>query len=265
MAQSDREYNKRREAYLNRVFGKRESDFCSCVGGYDSNKCCCRNNRIEAALKYAHEIRQFEIRLYWQRALYFWGFMTVLLAGYGLLITQKPLLDTNLAALGVAGIGFFISFVWRYVEKGAKNWQANWEFHIDFLEDSVTGKLHKTVIGEDGNFFSVSGSNSKIIVAICILWFGAIFLAFVRIIQCAIDKFGLPSCWMIVAMIVASIIIVLFSVQINVIKIFTDYLPQNHLYTGDDTLKNGKRDGKKRISTRALKYFPPRKDPPKKS
>ena len=45
--------------------------------------------RIEAALDRAHEIRQFEIRLYWQRSLFFWGFLVVLFTGLFFLIGTK--------------------------------------------------------------------------------------------------------------------------------------------------------------------------------
>lgn len=31
-------------------------------------------------------------------------------------------------------------------DKGGKQWQSNWEAHVDFLEDKVTGPLYKTVL-----------------------------------------------------------------------------------------------------------------------
>jgi hypothetical protein len=39
------------------------------------------DRRVEA-LKYAHDIRKFEIELYWKRAAYFWTFIGAAFAGY---------------------------------------------------------------------------------------------------------------------------------------------------------------------------------------
>ena len=48
-----------------------------------------------------------------------------------------------LPLLVLACLGFIFSVAWILVNKGSKHWQENWENHIDLLEDSVTGPLHK--------------------------------------------------------------------------------------------------------------------------
>ena len=131
--------------------------------------------RIEAALDRAHEIRQFEIRLYWQRSLFFWGFILALLTSLGLILAAEEQIELiKLMSIGIALLGFFTTCAWYYVEKGSKAWMANWELHIDYLEDDITGKLHKTTLWLDGkqdDFFSASKITQTVIFAFGIFWF----------------------------------------------------------------------------------------------
>ncbi len=131
--------------------------------------------RIEAALDRAHEIRQFEIRLYWQRSLFFWGFVLTLFAGLGLMLTaEKQAILTDIMSVGIALLGFFTTCAWHFIEKGSKAWQANWELHIDCLEDGITGKLYKARLwlgGKKDNFFSVSKITQTVIFVFGIFWF----------------------------------------------------------------------------------------------
>ena len=129
---------------------------------------------IKEALDRAHEIRQFEIQLYWHRSLFFWGFILVLFTGLGLILAaENQTALIKFAAIGIAALGFFTTFAWYYVEKGSKAWMANWELHIDFLEDNITGKLYKTVLclDEKDDFFSVSKITQTVIIAFGLFWF----------------------------------------------------------------------------------------------
>ena len=134
--------------------------------------------RVKAALKLAHEIRQFEIRLYWHRSLFFWGFILTLFASLGLTLKaddQTALI--KLASIGIAALGFFTTCAWYFIEKGSKAWQHNWELHIDYLEDSITGQLYKTMLrlGKKDDFFSVSKITRTVIIAFGVSWFLASF------------------------------------------------------------------------------------------
>ena len=42
-----------------------------------------RWNSFKEALRFALEIRKFEIELYWKRGTYFWAFIAVAFAAYG--------------------------------------------------------------------------------------------------------------------------------------------------------------------------------------
>lgn len=130
----------------------------------------------KAALCRAHEIRKFEIELYWKRAAYFWLLQAAVFTTIGLTwrlpsSTFSPLVPVALAALGaVTAFAGFLS------AKGSKFWQENWEYHIDMLEDEFEGCLHKTAyVGDDGIAWSVSGVNDRL--AFCFFLFWLMILA----------------------------------------------------------------------------------------
>ena len=156
-------YESHRNRYLQAMFGE---------GFFEDDRPDRR--RVKKALNRAHEIRQFEIRLYWQRSLFFWGFVLTLFGVLGLMLTaKKPTSLTNFMPVVIAPLGFFTTCAWYYVEKGSKAWMANWELHIDYLEDDITGQLYKTRLWLDGkkyNFFSASKITQTVIFAFGIFW-----------------------------------------------------------------------------------------------
>ncbi len=132
-------------------------------------------NRGIEALKYAHEIRKFEIDLYWKRAAYFWTFIGAAFAGYFWILKQP---DTA-SIFVVTSLGFVFSLSWYCVNRGSGAWQRNWERHVDFLEDRVTGPLHKTLIDRGSykfkNFaepfpFSPSRINNILALYVTVIW-----------------------------------------------------------------------------------------------
>ena len=100
------------------------------------------------ALKAAHDIRKFEIELYWKRAAYFWTFIGVSFGGYFALQNSEII-----GILFVACLGFLFSLAWYFVNCGSASWQRNWEIHVDLLEDAITGPLYKTNIGRRSHSF----------------------------------------------------------------------------------------------------------------
>lgn len=93
------------------------------------------------ALRYAHEIRKFEIELYWRRAAYFWTFIAAAFGAFFLLEEKGNTSTVN--RFIVACLGFVFSFAWYLANRGSKYWQDNWEQHVDLLEDKITGPLYK--------------------------------------------------------------------------------------------------------------------------
>ena len=104
------------------------------------------------AYEKAHDIRKFEIGLFWQRATYYWAFIlaafTAHFALIGMLFGNEnsdfsmselyKFPDFSLFALAViAFFCYFFSLCWILMNKGSKFWQKNWEGHDEkhtFLE-----------------------------------------------------------------------------------------------------------------------------------
>jgi hypothetical protein len=109
--------------------------------------------KLDAALDRAHDIRKFEIELYWKRATYFWTLIAATFAGYFVVLSAdksfghgQKLFDKEFLSFILACMGFLFTFAWFQVSRGSKKWQENWENHVDMLEDTVTGPLHKTIL-----------------------------------------------------------------------------------------------------------------------
>jgi hypothetical protein len=125
----------------------------------------------EAALKRAHEIRQFEIELYWKRANYFWILQAAVFAAIGLTWRFGGENLPGIVPVALSALGALTAFAGYLSAKGSKFWQENWEHHIDMLEDEFEGRLHKTAyVGKDGIAWSVSGVNDRLAVCFAIFW-----------------------------------------------------------------------------------------------
>jgi hypothetical protein len=91
--------------------------------------------RFEVAL----QTRQLEISLFWQRSLFFWGFISAAFVAVAALKNDQPVLS-----LLVSGFGFVCSFSWTLVNRGSKYWQEQWETKIEMAERRVTGSFFRT-------------------------------------------------------------------------------------------------------------------------
>lgn len=142
-------------------------------------------DKRKEALKHALDTRKFEIELYWKRATYFWTFIAATLAGYATLQVSSAVSDKADLSVVLCCLGVLFSFGWHCVNRGSKQWQENWENHVDMLEDGVTGPLFKTVLRRRpaGTFkeymknaatgpwsISVSGVNQIISMYVVLLW-----------------------------------------------------------------------------------------------
>lgn len=150
-----------RNEYLKRLFGENfKQDDCKFL------------RRQKEALNKAHDIRKFEIELYWKRTLYFWGFQVVIFAG---LVAAKTGNNPNeFLSLIFSILGLMISVAWYFVNIGAKFWHENWELHIDLLEQEITGNLHKNILSysdKKNDTYSVSRINTSVSIGFLIVWF----------------------------------------------------------------------------------------------
>lgn len=140
---------------------------------------------LKNAFDKAHDIRKFEIDLYWKRTTYFWTLIAAIFAGHLLLASKSDpgFKNQELYLTIISCLGFIFSFAWLLVIKGSKFWQENWEAHLDLLEEGITGPLYKTVLetyGEDNssilkritksNCYSVSKINQLIALFTIAIW-----------------------------------------------------------------------------------------------
>jgi hypothetical protein len=118
--------------------------------------------KLREAYDKAHDIRKFEIEMYWRRSAYLWTLQGAALTGLALILstgtfngdclppTAKTTEDCHLdlvklvVIVAIWSFGTFTAYVWLLLLRGAKFWQNNWERHVDFLEDQISGALYKT-------------------------------------------------------------------------------------------------------------------------
>ncbi|MBZ5522609.1 MAG: hypothetical protein LAP21_10265 [Acidobacteriia bacterium] len=125
--------------------------------------------KLKAALSRAHEIRQFEIELYWKRAAYFWAFQLVAFTALGLLFKDGELKHPGL--LTIPGIvGAITAFAGYLTARGSKFWQENWEAHVDLLESETRLHLTQVIICRKAPQFSVSRTNQFLLMLLTIGW-----------------------------------------------------------------------------------------------
>jgi hypothetical protein len=143
------------------------------------------------ALMHALDIRKFEIKLYWKRATYFWTFIGATLGAYGALQATNVHQDVrdDLSVISSC-LGLVFSWGWYLANRGSKQWQENWEDHVDMLENRHIGPLYKTVLQRPEpkglqqrierfvsgpGAFSVSKINQIISLFVTILWIGLLW------------------------------------------------------------------------------------------
>lgn len=128
--------------------------------------------RLKFAYEKAWENRNYEIDKFWTRAAYFWGFIVLIFGGYLTAITSDKIkgVVAEYLDLYLLSLGFLFSLAWFLVIRGSKCWQENWENHIDWLENFISGPIYKTVFYRQNRFYSVSKLNEVMSVVVIIVW-----------------------------------------------------------------------------------------------
>ena len=157
---------------------------------------------LRKQLDRAHEIRKFEIELYWRRTTYFWTLIAAAFAGF-FLVTSAKSLDSpgkQILSLVVAYFGFVLSLGWYYVNEGSKFWQENWESQVDWLEKQLNEYLYSLTalrspykLNEEGKLvgtkpISVSKVNKCICVHVGVVWAGLCIWSVWALLTCAAVK-----------------------------------------------------------------------------
>lgn len=93
--------------------------------------------QYEEILKYASEIRKFEIGLFWQRSLFFWGFLAAAFLAYSNLAKDRA--ENQGLLLVIACFGLICSVAWTLQNRGSKYWQEAWEQKVVAVEEKALG------------------------------------------------------------------------------------------------------------------------------
>lgn len=148
------------------------------------------HEKLREAYDRAHDIRKFEIQMYWTRSAYLWTIQAAALAGLALIASEFEAIgwqckntsgqeDVSCFAnqfrfillVAIWSFGAFTAYVWLLLLKGAKHWQNNWERHVDLLEDGVSGALYKTYpVNMVERPYSVSTLNELMAKFMLVLW-----------------------------------------------------------------------------------------------
>ena len=155
--------------YWRLMFGKPEADV---LEEHKKTKPW-QKSSLQEAYEKAHDVRKFEIDLYWKRALYFWGFEAAFLVALGQFLTAEKYEEQLIPLLLLSCFSFVYTVLWCFALQGMKRWQENWEIHIDFLEKNISGCLYKTVLykkNKQFGFYSVSRINEIVAVLLAFMW-----------------------------------------------------------------------------------------------
>ena len=88
------------------------------------------------AFDIAHDNRKLEIQLFWQRSLFFWGFVAASLIAYA-----QTLGDHQHYSIVFGLFGLVCSIVWSRGNRGSKYWQEYWEKKVNFFQHFATGNI----------------------------------------------------------------------------------------------------------------------------
>ncbi len=103
--------------------------------------------KLVEAYKIAIDTRNFEIRLFWQRSLFFAGFVSVIFFGYSDAGTE------TIQKLILSSLGFLLSLAWSLANRGSKYWYESWETKINKIEEELDFKLFDSWEKPQGNNF----------------------------------------------------------------------------------------------------------------
>ncbi|EED1254396.1 hypothetical protein [Escherichia coli] len=142
--------------------------------------------KLKESYDKAHDIRKFEIELYWKRTTYIWTLVAALITTCAILATayyrihdsvslkDGVLSDTKYFLLAsLAGLSFFgviITITSSFILKSGEYWQKNWEYHVSLLEPLFSGRLYSTLLDKNKNRYSIAGLNNVLYAFFLFLW-----------------------------------------------------------------------------------------------
>jgi hypothetical protein len=155
------------------------------------------------AFEFAADVRKFEIGLFWQRSLFFWGFITTTTVAYGAAYQTH---NRNLQ-FGAAVIGIVSAFLWTLVNRSSLYWQRHWELELvaiqrKAIDQEIYGDEANRRIGiEQGWFWKpLHYSLSKLLIAfsdfVVLIWLGLAFVSsplWLLVRECGLTSSYVPA------------------------------------------------------------------------
>jgi hypothetical protein len=134
------------------------------------------------AFDFAADVRKFEISLFWQRSLFFWGFITTTTVAYG----AAHQTSNRTLQFGAAMIGVVSAFLWTLVNRSSLYWQRHWELElaavqIKAIDQEIYGdEANRQIRVQQGWFWKpLHYSLSKLLIAfsdfVVLIWLGLAF------------------------------------------------------------------------------------------
>ncbi|MBV1933696.1 MAG: hypothetical protein KUG59_03325 [Parvibaculaceae bacterium] len=134
--------------------------------------------KVGRALDRAHDLRRFEIEMYWKRSTYFWAFQAAAFVMLGVLLDELRMPEDNPIVLLLPVFFGAITAQAAYLSaRGSKFWQENWEEHVDMLGRYVEGRLLEVIwTGGQSCIWSVSGVNRVLLGMLTLAWAVGFFI-----------------------------------------------------------------------------------------
>ena len=133
-------------------------------------------------LNFASDVRKFEIGNFWQRSLFFWGFIGAAFVAFAQTYQKQPFVGTLVACFGLVS-----SMAWTLGNRGSKYWQEAWERKVKAVEISVLGAAlfsNREPIQKKGMWGAGDYSVSRLAIALSdftvFIWLVFIFMAAYR-------------------------------------------------------------------------------------
>jgi len=131
-------------------------------------------------LSYAAEVRRFEIERFWQRSLFFWGFIGAAMVAYATLGRD------SLAQLLIGCFGLLSSLAWTLANRAGKYWHESWEQKVERYQCEVLGTdlfSRKESLRSKGVLGAARYSASKLTIAMSDLSLALWALLVIRALQ----------------------------------------------------------------------------------
>lgn len=136
--------------------------------------------KLKEAYEKAHDIRKFEIDLYWKRTTYIWTLVAALITICGVAITTlykikgepEKMASLLIGTDAIAIFGSVVTITSSKILKSGEYWQKNWEFHVNILEPFFSGSLYSTHLYDNkSKRYSIATLNKFFYLAVQCIWF----------------------------------------------------------------------------------------------